>query len=265
MNQENFNQTTLITGASSGIGKTFAYQLAKEKHNLIIVARREYLLKKISKEIQNKYKVKIQIIPADLTSEKGIMAIKNFIQDQKIEISMLINNAGFGTHLEFAKSNLEKELAMIDLHCKASLKLIYLFLPQMIKRKKGTIINVASAAAFLPTPYMATYAATKAFMLHFSEALAQEVKSYKIKVLTLCPGITKTEFQEVQQLKNTYFKKFRMLTPEAVVKQCLKDLKKGKTISIPGIENVGLYYLTKFFPRDLTLAVSGMALKPREK
>jgi len=264
MNKKNFNKTTLITGASSGIGKAFAYQLAKEKHNLIIIARREDLLKKISNEIQNKYKVKVNVVAADLTSEKGITAIKNFMQKNKINLNMLINNAGFGTHLEFAKSNLEKELAMIDLHCKAMLKLIYLVLPQMTKRKRGTIINVASAAAFLPTPYMATYSATKSFMLHFSEALAQEVKTSNIKVLTLCPGITKTQFQEVQQLKNTYFKKFRMMTPDAVVKQCLKDLKKGEIISIPGIENVGLYYLAKIIPRNLLLNISSLALRPQD-
>lgn len=253
----------LITGASSGIGKAFCELLAKEKYNLVLVARRKTLLEELAHTLEKQSKINVKIISTDLTKEKDLKQVINFIS--KNFIDLLINNAGFGTHYEFASGNLKKELEMIDLHCKATLQLIFACLPEMKKRKQGEIINVSSGAAFLPMPYMATYAATKSFILHFGIALAEELKPYKIKVLTLCPGMTKTEFQEVQNLKISHFKKLRAMTPYAVAKTCLADLKKNKILSIPGIENKSLYYLTKFFPYNLKLPLATLVLKPQNE
>ncbi|MBN1118342.1 MAG: SDR family oxidoreductase [Bacteroidales bacterium] len=192
---------TLITGASSGIGKALASVFASKGHKLILVARRQQLLDRLATELNQEYNVKVRIVCCDLTSERNIRDLCSLIQSNRIHIDTLINNAGVGDFAPFLKSDHGKMQKMISLNINAVLSLTHHILPLMVKQGYGQILNVASMAAFSPGPYIAAYAASKSFVLNFTHALASEVKHKNIQVSVLCPGDIKTEFQDNAGLK----------------------------------------------------------------
>ena len=186
--------TTLITGASSGIGEVFARKLAARGHNLLLVARSEDKLINLCNELGRIKSTHAQYVAMDLSERDAPARLFEETQKRGLEIDFLINNAGFGSMGDFTKLDLERELNMIDLNVRSLVELTHRFLVPMRERKSGSIINVASTAGFQPVPFMATYAATKAFVLSFSEALWEENRPFGIKVMALCPGRYRHEF-----------------------------------------------------------------------
>jgi short-subunit dehydrogenase len=251
--------TTLITGASSGIGEVFARKLAARGHNLLLVARSEDKLITLCNELGRIKNTHAQYAAIDLSKPEAPAQLFEETQKRGLEINFLINNAGFGSMGEFTKLDLERERGMIDLNVRALVELTHRFLVPMQERKSGSIINVASTAGFQPVPYMATYAATKAFVLSFSEALWEENRAYGVKVMALCPGVTETNFFDAAKIQKPPARVVQ--TPEAVVETALRALARGKSSVISGWSNFMMVESERLVPRSLVLRVAGMALR----
>ncbi len=188
------SQTALITGASSGIGEAFARELASQKKNLVLVARSQDKLEQLATELEQQEQIQTLVIPQDLTEPKAGKLVYDKIKAQGWTIDLLINNAGFGDYGNFDDRSLDKQISMIQLNITVLTELTRLYLPEMKQRKKGGIINVSSIAGYQPLPYMSVYAATKAFVLSFTEALWAENKDSEVNILALCPGSYSIEF-----------------------------------------------------------------------
>lgn len=227
---------TLITGASSGIGEAFARRLAAEKHNLVLVARSEEKLRQLCDELSGKHSVTCNYVAVSLTEPGGLDKIVSESKANDWEIDWLINNAGFGSSGDFATLDPDRELEMIDLNISALVALTHEFLQDMRARRSGTIINVSSAAGFQPLPFMATYAATKAFVSSFSEAIAEENRPFGIRILALCPGSTKTNFFAASKIERPIQVKGQQ-TVEEVVETAMKALASNKTKVVSGWVN----------------------------
>ena len=253
---------TLITGASGGIGETFARRLAQEKHNLVLVARSEEKLHQICDELMLKHGITAHYIALDLTEFDADKKLFAETEKHGFEIDWLINNAGFGKMGDFAQLDLDLELNMIDLNISALVALTHRYLPQMRTRKSGVIINVSSAASFQPIPFMATYAATKAFVTSFSEAIAEENRPFGIKVLALCPGATETNFFAVAGMKDAIQVK-GMQTSEQVVETALKAVRRGRSLVVSGLANYVGSVLGTIVPDVLITRTIGKVLRSK--
>jgi|OM-RGC.v1.010170070 hypothetical protein len=240
----------LVTGASSGIGKVFAEELAKRGYDLVLVARRKERLEKLAHDLSSIYGVAVEPFVADLTDFDKLRELVERFSD----IDLLINNAGFGLISPFVEIDTEKGLKMVDLNIRALYYLTKEFSKKMVKRNgnEAGIINIASTAAFQPVPGFATYAATKAFVLSLTEAFSKELEG-RVKIMVVCPGPTKTEFFNVAGLPNMRAK--FIMTPEKVVKGSLRAFEKGKRTYIPGFFNKLLVFLQRFVSRELALNV----------
>src|SRR5712692_3888982 len=227
--------TTLITGASSGIGEAFARKLATRGHNLLLVARSEDKLINLCNELGRINGTRAQYVALDLSEPEAPARLFEDTRKRDLRIDFLINNAGFGSLGDFTKLDLARELNMINLNVRALVDLTNRFLVPMRERKNGTIINVASTAGFQPVPFMATYAATKAFVLSFSEALWEENRPYGIKVMALCPGVTNTNFFAAAHMQKPPGRVAQ--TAEDVVDTALRGLKRGRSHIISGVTN----------------------------
>ena len=253
--------TALITGASSGLGEEFARQLARENYDLVLTARREDRLNVVAAEAMKLGSSKVAVIASDLGQTDAAARLHEQVNVRGLEIECLVNNAGFGTHGIFHKLPLDREIEEINLNVTALVSLTRLFLDGMVARRRGTVINVASTAAFQPVPYMATYAATKAFVLNFSEAVALEVKSAGVTVMALCPGPTRTEFQGTAGVETSSFPSFAYMDAKTVVAQALASAKRGKSVRINGIINQVMAQSNRFSPRAITTRIAGMMFK----
>ena len=243
-------QTVLVTGASGGLGLELARCYAKDGAHVILIARSEKKLRNIANEFEENYGVKTTVLPADLTTADSVADVVASLAERNLSVDVLVNNAGFGDFGEFADCELSKQQAMIDLNVKAVVALTHAVLPAMRKKKRGTILNVASIAAFQSGPYMAIYYATKAFVLSFSEALAKELKHSGITVTTLCPGPIKTGFEDAADLENSkLFRSLPVSSAEDVARYGYRMAKKGKTIAIHGALNKLLIFSVRFAPR----------------
>jgi|HubBroStandDraft_5_1064220.scaffolds.fasta_scaffold131298_1 short-subunit dehydrogenase len=251
----------LITGASSGLGEEFARQLARENYDLVLTARREDRLQTVAAEALKLGSSKVEVIAIDLGQPDGATKLHRQVSERGLEIECLINNAGFGTHGIFHKLPLEREVEEINLNITSLVAMTRLFLEGMVARRRGTIINVASTAAFQPVPYMATYGATKSFVLDFSEAVAYEVKSSGVTVMALCPGPTRTEFQDVAGVNETGVPSFAYMDAKTVVAQALASAKRGKSVRINGIMNLVMAQSTRITPRSLVARIAGGMFK----
>lgn len=252
-------KTALITGASSGLGRAFAKQLAERDYNLVIVARRENLLKDLARKLSQ---VKVNIYAIDLTAENAVENLIKYLSDEKIFIHVLINNAGFGDYDRFDQADIGKLQNMIDLNVKVLTDLMYYISQQMIRRQSGYILNIASTAAFQPGPMMATYFATKHYVLALSEAVAHEWKNEGVKVCALCPGPTKTEFFDHADMNNsTMMKSIKLPSAEEVSKFGLEFMFKGKSLAVHGFINNLLIFIGRFTPRKVLTAMTAKALE----
>lgn len=246
---------TLITGASAGIGSVFAKQLAEQGQNLILSARRKEKLDELAGELSRQYKVNVETISADLAKPEGSRDLAEAITQKGWQVNGLINNAGFGDRGLFSDLSLERQIQMIQLNVTSLIDLTHRLLPNIRQQKNAFIINVASTAAFQAGPNMAIYYATKAFVLSFSEALHEELKTENITVSTLCPGATESEFAQEANMTNTKLFKAGAMTAEAVVKKSLK--KRHKAIVITGSKNIFGVWSGKVSPRSVTRKLAG--------
>ncbi len=247
----NKNTITLITGASSGIGLELAIVFAGHGHNLLLISRNEIELKKISAELIEKYNVSVRYLSKDLSQAESIQEVYSYCQENELIVENLVNNAGFGDFNLFKDSNIKRQLDMINLNIRAVVHLTHLLLPKMIKNQSGKILNVASTAAFQPGPLMSVYYASKAFVLHFSEAIANELKPDNITVTALCPGPTKSNFKLTANLENSRLMKTRKIpTSKKVAEYGYKSLMKGKVVAIHGKRNYILAQVVRLLPRS---------------
>jgi short-subunit dehydrogenase len=253
--------TTLITGASSGIGEAFARSLASLGRNVFLVARSEDKLIALCNELGRVSSIRAQHLAIDLSKPDSAAHLFEEGKKRGLIIDMLINNAGFGSMGDFTRLDLTRELNMVDLNIKALVELTQRFLIPMRERKQGTIINVASTAGFQPVPFMATYAATKAFVLSFSEALWEENRPHGVHVMTLCPGVTETNFFEAAQVQRPPMRVAQ--TAEDVVDAAMRGLARKKHLVVSGWTNLFMVEAERFVPRSLVIRMAGKAMRPR--
>jgi uncharacterized protein len=254
--------TALITGASSGIGAEFARQLARDGVDVVLVARRDDRLEELRKAIESDTAARCRVIAKDLSRPDAPREVWQELQIHDVKLEWLVNSAGFGTSGFFASLPLEREIEEVQLNVGALVALTRLCLPGMVERRTGHIVNLGSVGSWVPTPYMATYSATKAFVLSFSEALAIELAGTGVQVLALCPGATKTEFQQVAGLSGKV-PKFSYMSAQAVVRQAIASAKSGKRTLVPGWINKVLIGSTRLTPRGVLGRVAASMFTPK--
>ena len=257
-------KTALVTGASLGIGAAFATELAQRNYNLILVARSQDKLEQLANELSGKHQIKAEVIAQDLTEPSAGQKVFDAVQAKGMTVDLLINNAGFGDYGAFGDRPLSKQLGMVQLNVAAVVELTGLFLPLMQQRKDGAIINVSSIAGFQPTPYMSVYAASKAFILNFSEALWEENKNTGVRILVACPGPTESKFYDRADFPDSTqaLNSITMASAEKVVKETLQALDKGhSTAVVGGFANQIIVNLPRLVPRDLLVTMVGKQFK----
>lgn len=255
--------TTLITGASSGIGEVFARKLAARGQNVLLVARSEDKLITLCNELGRSNSIRAQYVALDLSRPESPARLFEEVEKRALSVDMLINNAGFGSMGEFSELDLARELNMIDLNIKSLVELTHRFLTPMLERKQGTIINVASTAGFQPVPFMATYAATKAFVLSFSEALWEENRPHGVHVMALCPGVTDTNFFEAARGHKPPARISQ--SPEDVVETALRGLSRKKSHVISGWTNFFMVESERLAPRSLVTRLAGRMMRSQHE
>ncbi len=251
MDEIGTSKFALITGASSGIGLAFCHLLADNGYNLVINSRSEKELKVVARDLEIKYKIIVKILPLDLSNPESAESLYKNLTEENLDIEILINNAGFGASGYFNDLSLDLQTAMLNVNLITLTKLTHLFLQDMLKKNKGKILNVASTAGYLPGPLMAVYYASKAYVLHFSQAVHSELKGKNVTVTALCPGPTSTHFRTRASLdESRLFKYLKVMEPDAVAQIGLEAMNKGKSIIIPGIMNKIGMFIIKFLPKN---------------
>ncbi len=249
--------TALITGASNGIGMELAKVFAAKGKDLVLVARSEDKLMALKQELEKEYKVKVYVLSKDLSLPNAAQEVFDETTKKKIQIDYLVNNAGFGDYGLFQETDWNKELQMINLNITTLTHFTKLYLQEMLPRKQGRIMNVASTAAFQSGPTMAVYYATKAYVLSFSEAVDNEVRSQGVSITTLCPGATESGFVAAAGLEESRLVKGRKLpSSKAVAEYGYKAMMKGKTVAIHGTLNAFMAHSVGFFPRALIVKIT---------
>jgi short-subunit dehydrogenase len=248
-------ETAVITGASSGIGRDLAHLMAPD-FDLVITARNQAELEKIARALEARYKTHVHAIPGDLARPETPQALFDEVSRRGLRVDALVNNAGFGAYGEFKDLPLETQLEMIQVNVTALTHLTGLFLPGMLERKHGRILNVASTAGFQPGPLMAVYYATKAYVISFSEAMANELKGSGVSVTCLAPGATATEFAARADMAKSRLFKWGRMRSEDVARTGYRAMMKGKTLVIPGVKNWALAQSVRFSPRKLVTAIA---------
>lgn len=254
--------TALITGASSGLGEQFAYALGREHYDLVLAARREDRLAAVAGRARTLGAGTVRVIRADLGLHETPAALYQQLTGDGVQIDYLVNNAGFGTSGKFHQLPPERELEEIELNVTSLVATTRLFLPAMVERRRGTVINVASTAAFQATPYMATYGATKAFVLSFSEAVAAELRGTGVTVMAFCPGPVRTEFQKVANNERMSFPSFMWTDAAQIVNQAIAAAASGRSLCVTGAVNNAMVIASKFTPRALSTYISSTLLRP---
>ena len=252
---------SLVTGASAGIGLAIAEQLAAARTNLVITARRKERLDALAKRLKAERQIAVEVIPADLGDPAAPGQIRHFTESKGIEIELLVNNAGFGAYGEFYKADLARQVEMVQVNCSAVVQLTHLYLGGMVARRHGDILIVASVAGFQAVPYVSTYAATKAFDLHFAEGIAAEVRKHGVNVCALCPGSTTTEFREVAGQPESTFRGAE--TAEKVARTGLQAVAEGKSSVISGFKNRMSVAGQRLAPRGLVTNVAARMFEPK--
>ena len=256
MATQKLRTTALITGGSTGIGLDLAREFALHGHDLVIVARNRDRLDQAAGSLEGKYGVKVTAIPSDLSVDGSAQRLYDAVIAEGVQVDYLVNNAGFGLGGEFADTDLERELDMIQLNVSAVVHMTKLFMQPMLKRKKGRIMNVGSTAGFQPGPLMSIYYATKAFVLSFSEAIAEELRDSGVTVTCLCPGPTDTEFAHVAGIRETrLFTQMGVKGSAAVAKFGYRAMMNGDRVAIPGVRNRMLVQVERAAPRRLVTTI----------
>lgn len=241
--------TALVTGATAGLGAEFARQLAADDYNLVLVARDTQRLERIAAELSGKHGVSVEVISADLVTADGCAVVAKRIEDRDHPVDLLVNNAGFGMYKVFGSAAVEDEERQLDLNVRAVLRLSRSAVRAMTGRGSGRIVNVSSVSAFVPRGSNATYAASKAWVTMFSEALSVQLKGSGVTVTAICPGFTRTEFHERASADMSHVPERMWLSAEDVVREGLADAFDGKPVSVPTRQYRRLVLLTRLVPR----------------
>ncbi|MFE2425549.1 SDR family NAD(P)-dependent oxidoreductase [Streptomyces sp. NPDC059373] len=224
--------TSLITGATAGLGAAFARRLAGDGHGLVLVARDEKRLAESAGELRQKYAVPVEVLAADLSTDKGIEAVETRLRDRDRPVGLLVNNAGFGSRGIFGDTPMADELRMVKLHVEAVLRLTGAATEVMMERGRGHVINVASIAAFLPR---GTYGASKAWVVSFSQGADKELAGTGVRLMAVCPGFVRTEFHQRAGIDATKIPAWAWLDADKVVATAIRDLARGRSLSIPDV------------------------------
>jgi short-subunit dehydrogenase len=249
--------TAVVTGASSGIGTEIARELAKRGQNLTLVARREDRLKALAEELGREYRVRAEVVAADISTDAGREAMFGEIAARGREVDVLVNNAGFGSAGRFQSLDGDKEALMVRTNCEAVVALCAHWIPGMVDRGRGSILNLASIAAYQPTPYQATYAASKAFVLSFTEALSSDLHDTGVTATALCPGPVPTEFEQNAGIDSDWegIPRFVLTTPEHNAKAGVEGMDKGRRVVVPGPINRATAAAGHYTPRTVLLGL----------
>ena len=254
--------TALVTGASGGIGEELARMFAADGHSLVLLARSRDKLARLAEELKERHRVEARVLAADLSRAEAPDEVFRELQGEGVRVDALVNNAGFGSYGLFAETDLRQELDLLQVNVVALTHLTKLFLPGMIERRRGYVMNVASTAGFQPGPLMAVYYASKAYVLSFSEALSNECEGTGVAVSALCPGPTRTGFVAAAGMTGSKLFDRGAMSARAVAEAGYRGLLAGKTIVIPGFRNALVARTVGFMPRGLvTKAVRGLQEK----
>lgn len=256
-------QTALITGASGGLGEEFARLCAHGKMDLVLVARRKDELERLAAELEKEHGVSVTVIAQDLSLLDAVQTIIDILKKENLSIDLLINNAGFGSFGEFHEADTAQQENMIGVNIAALTALTKALLPEMVERKQGRILNVASIAAFLPGPLMSVYYASKAYVLHFSLAIREELKGTGVTVTCLCPGPTQTGFETHANLATSkLFKSSYVMKASTVAEEGYAACMKGKALAIPGMLNKLAAFVPRLLPRTMAAIIAKKAQDP---
>jgi short-subunit dehydrogenase len=252
--------TALITGASAGIGLDLATCFAADKHDLVVVARRADRLNELAENLQAAHGIRVTVLTADLARPDVALEVFQKTEELGIQVDFLVNNAGLGTHGKFWELDPQREVDQIQVNVTSLVHLTRLYLPGMVARRQGRVLNIASTAGFQAGPFMATYFATKAFVVSFTEALAVELKGTGVTATAHCPGATLTEFAQVAGTENTrLFQRPGVATSQEVAVDAYRAMHKGQTVKVHGLINKLGVFGTRFAPRSLNAVVASMA------
>lgn len=263
MTSPNANPTrwALVTGATSGIGLAIAHELAELGHGIVLVARDLPRLQAAAHALSRRHDVPCQVVALDLSLPQAPQQLADSLRSQGLEVEVLVNNAGFASFGAFQDLPVEGELAQIQLNVTAVAHLTRLLLPAMLARRRGAVLNVASTSGFNPAPLMATYNATKAFVLYFTEALAKELRASGVRVTALCPGYTATGFQRRAGMEGTqWVRQQQGMDPARVARAAIDALQRGRTIVVPGAMNRLMTFLPRLLPRAWTVGITHWVL-----
>jgi uncharacterized protein len=253
----------LVTGASSGIGAAFARALHARGERVVLVARRRERLEALARELGGEPAA--LVLPLDLAAEGAAARLEATLESRGVAVDLLVNNAGLGHTGPFSEERSERIRTMLDVNVRAVVELTHAFLPAMRARGRGTIVNVASNAAFQPVPFLTVYAATKAFVLSFTEGLSEELRGSGVRVQALCPGITDTEFLDVAETGDRLLaRRMPRLSSEDVVRASLRGLDRGRVVVVVGWPNRLLGFVSRLSPRGLSRRVAGELYRPRK-
>jgi uncharacterized protein len=255
------SSTAVITGASSGIGEAIAAELAGRGHGVVVVARREDRLRELAARLGENHGVRAEFVAADLGESGGRDRLVDGVAELGLDVEILVNNAGFGDSADFIQADRERMIEMVRLNCEALLDLQGRYLPPMVDRGRGAIINIASTAAFQPMPSNATYAATKAFVLNLSEAVHEELRGTGVTLTAVCPGPVRTEFMEHADLDEAADKvpNFFWMTSEELARDAVEAAAKGKRAIVPGLINRAGAIAGQHSPRGVALRIARQA------
>jgi len=252
--QPSESSTALVTGASAGIGEAIARELASRGQNLTLTARREERLTDLAAELHGQHGVRAGVVAADLGAESERDRLAAKLDELGLEVEVLVNNAGFGYVGNFAESERRRQLEMVRLNCEAVVDLCARYLPEMVARGRGNVINIASTGAFQPMPKSATYGATKAFVLSHSEAIHHELRGTGVSLTAVCPGPVRTEFVEAADIRGVdNAPGFVWMSAEDLAKEAVDAAEAGKRAVVPGMLNYAGMLLGRHSPRLLTL------------
>lgn len=250
--------TTLITGASEGIGRCFAEEFAKQGHDLILVARNQEKLTELASRLQIQHAIKTTTYPADLTTPGAVETLLKQIEQDGHQVDILINNAGVMCVDDFVSCDFSRLQNLLRLNIEALVEMTHAFLPALVSSGAGKIVNIASVASFIPTPKFAVYGASKAFVLSFSEALMEETKHTGVSVHCICPGFTDTKMLTAGNGLEALIPQFMKVTPESLVADAYQSIMKGEAIYIDKLHNKLLVQWAKWYPRFIVRGVSGI-------
>ncbi len=254
-------ETALVTGASSGIGAEIANHLARAGFDVVLAARRKGRLEELAARLAKDHGVSAQVVQADLSSHAGAEGLVRAVADLGVTVDVLVNNAGFGVYGPMAEQSVERTLEMVELNVTSLTYLTHHYLKEMVPRRRGRILQIASIGAFQPSPFYAVYSATKAFVLSFSEALHYELRGTGVSVTTCCPGLTATEFHDVAEHPKPAWMKSATMTADAVAASAVRATLRGKRVVVPGFVNWLAGVSAQILPKPMVIATAALTMK----